>query len=174
MAYLNSTFGAITSAEFNIAGINRLALIEKAKLATITGGGSAGADITAITTDTVGDKFQEIFFAEDSATYNQDLVKNTSSRYINQTLNFRVNGDENAKAHSVILGPYYVALVKKNDGKWMLFGQTNGLSCTAATKNGVDEDANYNFTLTAKNLGFAANIAMTESELEALINSVTV
>ncbi|WP_299988726.1 hypothetical protein [uncultured Pontibacter sp.] len=165
MSYLNSTFGGVSADAFGIPGINRLALIEKSKITGYTG----GDNVTAIAV-TTGAKFQEIFFTEDSANYTQELTSSASAKYITQTLNFRVESDEIAKAHSVILGRQYVALVKKSNGKWVVLGQTNGLRCTAATANSTEDDATLSFTLTAKNLGYGSNVTMTDTALDALIN----
>ncbi|TXK18381.1 hypothetical protein FVR03_24045 [Pontibacter qinzhouensis] len=168
MAYLNSAYGSISS-EFNAPGISRVALIEKAKVASAVG----GLDITALTLET-GALFQEIYFMDDSATYTQELVSSTGAKYVNQTLNFRVESDELSKAHEVILGRHYVALIRKNNGKWTLLGQTNGLKTTAATANTTgDDDANLSFTLSGKNLGFGANVLLSDSDVEALINTVS-
>lgn len=169
MSYLNTTFGNDVAAEFSIAGINRLAVMEKALLESVTG----NSDMTVISGMTLeaSAKFQEILFAEESANYTQELVKSTSSRYITQTLNFRVESDELTKAHAIILGRKYVALIKTNSGKWKIFGLSNGLNTSAATLNGTDEDSNMSFTMTSKNLGYAATVSMSDSALDALINA---
>ncbi|WP_153042709.1 hypothetical protein [Rufibacter ruber] len=141
----------------------RVALIEKAKITSVTGGGNAGTDVTAITLET-GALFHEIVFVKKSASYTNEL----NAKHIAQTLTFKVENENNVKAHSVILGMEYVALVQKPNGKWIMLGQTNGLKCSAFTDNSADEDGAQNFTLSGENLG---NAPVVTADVTALINT---
>ncbi|WP_148041287.1 hypothetical protein [Rufibacter immobilis] len=154
---------------FTIGGINQVALLEKSKLTGITYDATNKLDITGLTVAS-GATFQDIVFVKGSATLEQEQVKTATSHYITQKLKFSVLTEDNATSQAVLLGREYVALVRKNSGKWVLVGKDNGLACSVYTNNSTADDASRTYEMTADNLGDASNVTMTDAAILALIN----
>ena len=165
MGYLNNTLGSGAEPGYQIPGINRVALIEKSKVTAITG----TTTVTALTLEATS-LFQEIFLEEGSGSFTQELTNSNSAKYITQTLTFKVGSDDLESTNDVILGRRYMALVEDKSGKWYLAGITSGIRTSAWTGANTEEDALQTFTMTARNLGPAALVTVTD--IEALINDV--
>ena len=163
------------SSSFRFGGLNRIALIEYSKV-TVTGTiapNKALTDITAITlADPLVDKFQEMHFLEDSAIMSQQLTKDPANLYYNQTVDFKLDTEDIATVHELVTARKLIALCETNKGTWLLVGLSKGLTATSeTTDNYTADDTGDRIVLVAKNRGKASNILMTESEIEALIQS---
>lgn len=168
MGLITKILGSISDRTYNSPGVNRIALVDRRKV-TLTGLNT----VTAIALET-GTEFQEIFLEKDSGEFRQAFTKSGSARYISQTLVFKVISDDLDTIDDIILSKELVALIRFNDGRWVIAGTTSGLS-TEGSGNYEDvniaEDAAKTFTLFAKNNGNAPIVDMTESAINALINS---
>jgi len=175
MALLNPLGGE--SRVFKANSVGRIAIIERSKV-SFTGTMNADnsiTDITAITLANIADKFQEVFYVEDSATFTQTSVKDTSKHFIDQVLEFKVDVIS-PKLFNELQNGRYIALVQFPDENWYLVGTHKlGLSSKGDnTYNAAADDSTPKLSLKGICLGVAPNITMTEDAVEALINAATV
>jgi hypothetical protein len=166
MSYLNAAMGTSNTKKFAFGGISQVALIEKALLQLAY---DSEGNITGLLPAESTAKFQNIVFVKSSAGYEQVLTQpNATTLFIQQTLRFGVQSDDKVKAHQIILGMEYAALVKRNDGVWVLIGDNGeGITATEFTHNASEDDASMNFTLSGRNLGTAPIVTLS---VDSLIN----
>lgn len=175
--YLNTPFD-VAVAEFGFGGVSRIALIPFTKVANVTGTLDAFGNITEVTaiTPTATDKFQEIAFVENSASYTDELQVSNTKKFMKQTLNMvidAVGAGAIEKAHQILLTRKHMALVLRATGEWRLIGCTNGLKPTASNANSgakAEDDSALSFTLEGFNKGFAPIVE--ETIVAALIDQL--
>lgn len=105
-------------------------------------------NITGVTL-TSGAKIYQFEFIKNTAQFLQEL-QGTTSKFINQTLNFQLNGINLVKSKTLeTLGLATVfAIVKKADGNFYFAGEidySNGLECTVSTIDTGTAEADPSF-----------------------------
>lgn len=179
--FLNSAFGGVSQAKFEMGGIAELFLLPLKKIAAtvdVLDGFGATASVTGITLVDPLVKFQEIGFVEGTASYTDAFKPSNTKRYMELSLNFTVDAsgaDAIAQAHQIQLTRDHVALVKRKNGKWYLLGKDFGLAASEGNANSGakrEDDSAMTFTLIGGNLGHAAEVIMTELEITAITNRV--
>ena len=120
-------------------------------------------------TMTSGKTFFEFEYEVDTAQKLEELVAGAVSRYVNQTLNFKLANMTQAK--SKVLEELAVAtlsaIVQTSDGKFWLFGDINKSAGLKATVLTVDsgtakgDDNSITVTLVGASLGYADEVLST-------------
>lgn len=176
--FLNDTFGGGDSERFKIGEITNLYLVPRSKVISMTQVKSDFGSVNSVTDITLAPdaKFQEIGFDETTGTYTDVYKEANGSKYMEQAVNFSVSTGgigANLKAEQILMGKY-MALVVDGDGSLKLLGVTKGLKAATdgATANASDAGSAMTFTLTGKNLGFAADLVMDALDLDALLNKI--
>ena len=176
--FLNSAFGGTSQAKFEMGGIAELYLLPLTKIASTTDVLDAFNAVTAVSDITLAgtDKFQEIGFVEGSASYTDAYKPSNTKRYMELALNFTVDAsgeDAVTQAHQILLTRHHVALVKRKNNKWYLLGKDYGMTPSESSANSGakrEDDSALTFTMTGGNLGFAAEVTMTDSAIAAIVN----
>jgi hypothetical protein len=166
MSYLNAAMGTSNVKKFAFGGISQVALIEKSLLSLTY---DSEGNVTGLLPVDSTAKFQNIVFVKTSAGYEQVLTSpNPTTLFIQQSLKFAVQSDDKVKAHQIILGMEYAALVKRNDNVWVLLGDNGeGITATEFSHNASEDDASMQFTLSGRNLGTAPSVTIA---VDSLIN----
>ncbi|WP_216689014.1 hypothetical protein [Hymenobacter siberiensis] len=179
--FLNSAFGGVSQAKFEMGGIAELYLLPLKKIANTVNVVDAFGATTSVTDINLVDplvKFQEIGFVEGSASYTDAFKPSNTKRYMELSLNFTVDASGDAaiaQAHQIQLTHDHVALVKRKNGKWYLLGKDFGLKVSDGNANSGakrEDDSAMTFTLVGGNLGHAAEVIMPAIELAAILNRV--
>lgn len=182
--FLNSTFGTYTGEKYSTGGVERVFLIPKNKViavaATLDGTGTKNI-VTGFTLAS-GATFQEIVCVEDSAQLLEPF-KTGERKFITQTLNFTVaatGADAIEAANKITLSRSHMAIVQKRDtssfapngGAYYVAGLDFGLKPSDVSVNSgakPEDGAPITFSLIGPNLGFAAELQVTPTDLATYV-----
>lgn len=176
--FLNTPFGGASTVKFEMGGISALYLLPHSKLITTTDVLDAFGSVISISAMSVEalSKFQEIGFVEGSASYTDAYKPSNTKRYMELSLNFTVDASGAGaidQAHQILLTRKHVALIKRKNNKWYLLGQSAGLVPADASANSGakrEDDSAMTFTLAGGNTGFAAEVTMDATALNAILS----
>ncbi|MBF9237446.1 hypothetical protein I2I05_08550 [Hymenobacter sp. BT683] len=178
--FLTSGIGNTSASTFEMGGLNFLGLLPYkdfvGKHAVVQGTESNSVIAISGMSLTTDHKFVEIGFVEGQASYTDAYTPSNTKRFMELTLNATVDtsGKEAIdRVHNLLLQRKVVALVQRKNGKWYVLGQSDGLVPAPGNANSGaarGDDSGITLSFTGGNRGFAAEVTMTDIEIEAVID----
>lgn len=155
--------GVLKECAHNFGGLKTIYLANYADIESITYAATGSTNnITAITLASNAELY-EFQFVKDTGQVLEELQKNGASSYIQQTLNFQLNGITQAKKEVLndLSLSTVVAFVKKADNLWRIYGEQKNSAGLEATVLTIDsgtaqnDPAGATITLVGASLDYA-------------------